>query len=88
MLFGVIIAALQWPVLRREIPSVVPWVGANVIGWALGAFVSPLVLGLFVTADEPIQQTLSTAVIAGITGLVAGAITGLALVWIVRKPEA
>jgi hypothetical protein len=31
---------------------------------------------------------LSTTAIAVISGLVAGAITGIALIWIVRKPEA
>jgi hypothetical protein len=30
---------------------------------------------------------VSTTVIAVTSGLVAGAITGLALIWIVRKPE-
>lgn len=86
ILFGVIVALLQWPVLRREIPNIIPWLLANVAGWALGAYLSPLILNLIVTGSTA-SQVLSTAVISAGTGLIAGAITGLALVWIVRQPE-
>lgn len=86
LLFGLIIAVLQWPVLRREIPNVLPWAAANVFGWALGAF-----MGQFVAAgpgpEEALPVFVSTALIAGLTGLIAGAVTGLALVWIARQPE-
>lgn len=86
ILFGIIIGLIQWPVLRREIPNAIPWVLASVAGWALGSYTSQAVLNAFVTGDH-VSQALSSAVISGITGLVAGAVTGLALVWIVRKPE-
>jgi hypothetical protein len=86
VLFGLMIAVLQWPVLRREIPNVLPWAGANVLGWALGAYI-----GRFVSTGSDPERALpivvSTAIIASLTGLVAGAVTGLALVWIVRQPE-
>lgn len=42
ILFGIIIGILQWPVLRREIPSAAIWVIASVVGWALGALLSQL----------------------------------------------
>lgn len=86
LLFGLIIAVVQWPVLRREIPNVIPWVIANIIGWALGAYLSQAILNLVVNTDT-ISQAVSTGFLSGLTGLIAGAITGLALVWIVRKPE-
>jgi hypothetical protein len=86
ILFGIIIGILQWPVLRREIPSAAIWVIASVVGWALGALLSQLVLNALVMGDV-ISQALSTAVTAGVTGLVAGAITGIALVLIARQPE-
>jgi hypothetical protein len=86
LLFGAIIALVQWPVLHREIPNIGTWVIANIIGWALGSFLGQVILNAVVTGDT-ISQVTSSAVIAGITGLVAGAVTGLALVWIVRKPE-
>jgi hypothetical protein len=86
-LFGLIVAVLQWPVLRREIPNALPWVIASIVGWSLGAVLGQLILNLIAPAGEPISQVASTAVISGITGLVAGAVTALVLVWIVRQPE-
>ena len=85
-LFGLIIALVQWPVLRREIPHVGPWILANVIGWTLGfSIASAVELGLYSSA--PLEPWLVSVLVQGISGLIAGAITGLALVWIVRKPD-
>jgi hypothetical protein len=86
ILFGIIVAVFQWPVLRREIPQIWPWILANVTGWTLGAFISQVLVGSLdqVSGASLIANTLATV---GITGLVAGAITALALIWIVRKPE-
>jgi hypothetical protein len=84
-LFGVIVALVQWPVLRREIPQVLTWIVASALAWAVGYWVSQAVLSLF--TDPVIAPAVGTAVIAVTSGLVAGAITGLALIWIVRKPE-
>jgi hypothetical protein len=84
-LFGVIVAVVQWPVLRREIPQVFTWLVASAIAWAIGYWASQAVLSLF--TDPLIEPVVGTAVIAITSGLVAGAITGLALISIVRKPE-
>jgi hypothetical protein len=84
-LFGVIVALVQWPVLRREIPQVLTWLLASAIAWAVGYWASQAVLSLF--TDPLIDPVVGTAVIAVASGLVAGAITGVALIWIVRKPE-
>lgn len=86
ILFGIIVGMIQWPVLRREIPSAIPWVLASVVGWSLGALISQLVLGAVATGDVP-TPLLSTAVSSIVTGLVAGGVTGLALIWITRQPE-
>ncbi len=86
MLFGVIVAIVQWPILRREIPHVLPWIIANVFGWTLGFYLSQLALNLFFK-DPAIVPVVSTSVISSISGLIAGAITGIALIWIVRQPE-
>ena len=86
ILFGAIVALVQWPILRREIPNVWSWVLANVIGWTAGFYLSQLALDLFFNGPS-IAPVASTAVLAGVSGLVAGTITGLALVWIVRQPE-
>jgi hypothetical protein len=84
-LFGIIVALVQWPVLRREIPQVLTWLAASALAWALGYWASQAVLSLF--TDPLISPAVSTTVIAVTSGLVAGAITGLALISIVRKPE-
>ena len=86
MAFGVIVALFQYPVLRREIPHLSTWIIANVIGWTLGAYLSQLATGVFFQNATPTTFT-SVLVTVGITGLVAGAITGLALIWIVRQPD-
>lgn len=86
LLFGVIVALVQWPVLRREIPNIFVWILASAVGWAAGFWASQAVLPLFFTSPA-VPPAVSTTVIAVTSGLVAGAITGLALVWIVRKPE-
>jgi hypothetical protein len=86
LLFGLIVALVQWPVLRREIPNILVWIAANAFGWAVGFWASQAVLPLFVM-DPLVSPAVGTTVIAVTSGLVAGAITGLALIWIVRKPE-
>ncbi len=84
--FGVIIALFQYPALRREIPHLATWILANVAGWTLGAYLSLLAAGVFFQNKVP-TTFASVLVAVGITGLVAGAITGLALIWIVRQPD-
>src|SRR5215208_329967 len=86
LLFGAIVALVQWPVLRREVPNILIWIIACAFGWTAGFWASQAVLPLFFT-DPSIAPAISTTVIAVTSGLVAGAITGLALLWIVRKPE-
>ena len=86
ILFGIIVAVVQWPILRREIPNVWMWILANVIGWTTGFYASQFALDLFFN-DPVIAPLASTSVLSGVSGLVAGAITGVALIWIVRKPE-
>jgi hypothetical protein len=84
-LFGVVVALVQWPVLRREIPQVLTWLVASALAWAVGYWASQAVLSSL--TDPLIDPVVGTAVIAITSGLVAGAITGVALIWIVRKPE-
>jgi hypothetical protein len=86
LLFGAIVALVQWPLLRREIPNLLIWIVFSSIGWAAGFWTSQAVLPLFHTGPT-IPPAVSTTVIAVTSGLVAGAITGIALIWIVRKPE-
>ena len=84
--FGMIVALFQYPALRREIPHLGTWIIANVVGWTVGAYLSQLAAGVFFQNVLPTTFT-SVLVIVGITGLVAGAITALALILIVRQPD-
>jgi hypothetical protein len=86
LLFGTIVAVMQWPILRREIPNILSWILANVIGWTLGFAISQGAIGLLFQPGY-FNQALVTAISTTISGLVAGAVTGVSLVWIVRKPE-
>lgn len=86
LLFGVLIGLIQWPVLRREIPHALPWVLASVLGWAAGFLASRLVADLLF-GGEPVHPALVALVSAGVSGLVAGAITGVVFIRIVRQPE-
>lgn len=86
ILFGVIVALFQWPILRREVPQLWVWALANVVGWTLGALVSQWVIAALFS-ENPASLLVTTLVNSAVTGLVAGMITGAALVWIVRKPE-
>lgn len=86
IIFGAIVALVQWPMLRREIPSLLTWVVVNILGWAAGLWASQAALELLL--NEPvIEPVLVTAVNAASSGLVAGGITGVALVLIARQPE-
>jgi hypothetical protein len=86
ILFGGVVGLVQWPVLRREIPNLLVWILANALGWTAGFLASQLALSL-IFRSPMISPAASTAVLFGVSGLVAGAITGAALVWIVRQPE-
>lgn len=86
LLFGAIVGLVQWPVLRREIPNGVVWILANTLAWAIGFWVSQWTLNLLFN-DPVIPPLISTSVLAGVSGLVAGAISGAALVWIARQPD-
>jgi hypothetical protein len=86
ILFGVLVAVVQWPLLRREIPHLWTWILANVVGWTAGFFLSQVALNLFFN-DPSIPPLTSTSFISVVSGLVAGSITGIALVLIVRQPE-
>jgi hypothetical protein len=86
ILFGILIGLVQWPILRREIPHAFTWVIASLVGWAVGAGLSFLIVNLLVTGDQA-NLTLVAVLDAGLTGLFAGLITGLALYWLVRQPD-
>ena len=88
VLFGLIVALIQWPVLRREIPTLGWWIMANVFGWGIGAVLSQLIISFLSVSGAAPSLLVTTLINSIVTGLVAGLITGAALVSIVRQPDA
>ncbi len=77
---GAVMGTLQWLVLRGKVSRAGWWVLASAVGWALGMAVSRAI------SWGPDDAVLALAV----TGAVMGAVTGAALVWLLRQsvPEA
>ncbi|MDX2029294.1 MAG: hypothetical protein SF339_01395 [Blastocatellia bacterium] len=89
IVLGVILALPQWRVLRRHVTRAGWWLAANSLAWAIGMPVIFLGIGamhdLGMSFGGVIIGMLVTTVLAG---AVVGAIHGLALVWLVRQPDA
>jgi hypothetical protein len=86
LLFGALIGLAQWPVLRYEIPKASLWVLASVVGWTAGFAISHALLNLIFAGDRA-SLPLVAVVDSGMSGLIAGLITGAALAWLVRQPD-
>ena len=74
-LFGAVLGVLQWLVLRRQVALSGLWVLASTVGWIVGDPVCSSLVGF---------GTLSWVVF----GAVYGAITGFALMWLLRQRAA
>jgi len=75
---GASLGIAQWFVLRRHVAQAQWWVLANVLAWAVG-------WGIINVVDEAVGVPTATAYIIGAVGAaVAGMITGVALVWLMR----
>ncbi len=73
LLFGVLVGIAQWLVLRRQVSSAGLWVLASTVGGGVVGVVAVFVGVVGVVA----------VVVALVTG---GAITGSAMVWLLRHP--
>ncbi len=75
LLFGVVlgglVGGLQWLILRRHYSRAGWWLPANLIIWTLG------LTWIFATPLGSLR---------GVSGIVAGAITGVAVLWLLRHP--
>ncbi len=74
---GAVAGILQWLVLRRQVSRAGWWVLASTVGWALGVTVMDALEYMYGTPDD-LQLV--------VTGAVLGAVTGGALVWLLRQP--
>ena len=73
---GAVAGTLQWLVLRGQVSRAGWWVLASTVGWGLGMAVSRA----FPWGRDDALLALA------VTGVVLGAITGGALVWLLRQP--
>ena len=67
---GTVLGVLQWLVLRRQVARAGWWVLASSVGWVMGGLASGIT-----------NTTAGWAVL----GIVYGAITGIVLVWLLRR---
>ena len=75
---GAVTGTLQWLVLRGQVSRAGWWVLASTVGWGLGATVA---------RAFPWGVDMGDAVGAlVVTGAILGALTGGALVWLLRQP--
>lgn len=70
---GLVLGALQWPILRGQVMRAGWWILASTVGWVVGGFLSGAFEGGFLGW--------------GTIGFVYGAITGVVLLWLLRHPR-
>ena len=88
---GAVVGILQWLVLRQHLTRAGWWVLASTVGLAVG-FIVVDVTDLAFTVSKALGNEMGAAIIGVIVsfatrGAVGGAITGSALVWLLRQPK-
>lgn len=95
-LLGILyLARTQWGVLRWYIQAAAWWFPANVLGWCLGWLSAALLAGPWWWASFPTEDGNAVGIIAILffpaviwTMLIHSAITGCALIWLLRRSDA
>ena len=80
-IFGTATGLLQWLILRRNAPRAGWWLLANLLGSLVGAIALPI----STTVGESGNWDLAIMTFGLVFGAGHGAITGAALVWLVRQ---
>jgi hypothetical protein len=80
-IFGVSSGILQWLILRRKVQRAGCWLLANIIGSLVGAIGTPVAGVVF----EAGNWGLGVMVFGMVFGAGNGAITGAALIWLLRQ---
>ena len=80
-IFGVASGILQWLILRRKIARAGWWVLANLLGSMFGAMAIPIAAAI----SESSNWNLGVMLFGLVFGAGNGAITGAALVWLLRQ---
>lgn len=78
--FGLVCGIPQWLILRRTVARAGWWVFANILGLLAGEIGFPIAIAISATNDD-----LNMLVVALVFAAGYGAITGAALVWLLRQ---
>jgi hypothetical protein len=73
---GAALAVVQMLVLRREVSGAAWWIAANALGWGLGFGIGFELRGV---------QTIELVRAGLVSGAIGGAITGAAMLWLLRR---
>lgn len=79
--FGVVSGTLQWLILRGKLARARWWLLANLLGSLVGAIALPIASPML----EPGKQELGMMTLGLLFGAGNGAITGAALLWLLRQ---
>jgi hypothetical protein len=79
--FGVVSGILQWLILRRKVPQAAWWLLANLVGSLIGAVAILIAIAISNTGN----WGLAVMTFGLVFGVANGAITGAALVWLLRQ---
>lgn len=87
---GTVVGGMQWFVLRQYFPGAAWWVAANALGWGVGLGVSwfavLVLLYFFAQAFANLAPGLAVgAPLAFVGGALSGAVTGYALIQILKQ---
>jgi hypothetical protein len=81
---GAVAGILQWLVLRGKVSRAGWWVLASTVGWGLCMAVAGA--GLALLEYMNMSEGFGGLLLLPVTGVVLGAVTGGALVWLLRQP--
>jgi hypothetical protein len=84
LVFVLSLGGAQWLVLRCHLPRAGWWVVANAVAWPLGVAIPVVALGLLPDGAPPMAWAVTGIAAGALMGGGVGAITGLALVWLVQ----
>ena len=83
-IIGATIGAFQWLVLQKHVHLAGLWIVASAFGWIVGWHAGSAmdeVVAMFVSSER-----VGLAILFAILAAVVGAFTGLALIWLLRRP--
>jgi hypothetical protein len=84
---GAVLAFFQWRALRRHFNKAGWWVPANSLAWAVGMPVIFLAMDYVFSGLSQTAMVASFLIALALAGAIVGAIHGVFLIWIARRPK-